>query len=175
MRTLTLLTTAITLIVLNFSCIGPAGHDGVDGIDGQDANVGAAIYDVEASSWSGNVDGFVTSLNVPEITNNVFNNGAVLVYNLRNEGTDDQSFNQLPYTWLNNTTTEYMDFDAFVGRIDITLRWVDNGVNNTEAPKGMYTFKIIVIEGTPLSVLESQTDISNPEAVMNYFSTNATF
>ena len=177
MRTLTLIFTVLTVLILNFSCIGPAGRDGIDGIDGQDgiANVGAAIFEVGPSKWTGNVDGFVTTLNVPEINQYVYENGAVLVYMLRNEGTANQSFNQLPYTWLDGSTTEYMDFDAYIGSIDITLRWTDNGVNTTEAPTGTYVFKVIVIEGTPLSVLATQTDISNPDAVMNFLGRATTF
>jgi hypothetical protein len=62
-----------------------------------------------------------------------------------------------------------MDFDAYMGEIDITLRWTDGGVNNTEAPKERYSFKVILIEGTPLSMLKANTDISNPDAVMAYF------
>ena len=177
MKTLTLIFTVLTVLILNFSCIGPAGRDGIDGIDGKDgiANVGAAIYDVEPSAWTGNVDGFVTNLIVPEITQYVYENGAVLVYMLRNEGSDNQSFNQLPYTWLNGTMTEYMDFDAYLGSIDINLRWVDDGVNSTEAPTGNYTFKVIVIEGTPLSVLKNEIDVSNPDNVMDYFGGVTTF
>lgn len=176
MKTLTLIFTVLTVLILNFSCVGPAGRDGIDGIDGQDgiANVGAAIYDVEPSAWTGNVDGFVTTLNVPEITQYVYENGAVLIYVLKNEGSADQSFNQLPYTWLNGSMTEYMDYDAYLGSIDINLRWTDNGVNSTEAPTGNYAFKVIVIEGTPLSVLATQTDISNPDAVMSYFGKGGT-
>jgi hypothetical protein len=151
------------------SCIGPKGYDGIDGQDGI-SDVGVAIYDIEPSAWDGNIDGFTTSLIVPELTENIYVNGAVLVYMLRNEGSDEQSFNQLPYTWLNNSTTEYIDFDAFMGRIDITFRWVDDGANNTEAPKGLYTFKVIIIEGTPLSVLQTKTDISDPEEVITYIS-----
>lgn len=152
------------------SCTGPAGMDGIDGRDGRDgiADVGAAIYDVDPSAWMGNVDGFTTILDVPEINQFVFENGAVLVYVLQNEGSDNQSFNQLPYTWMHNTFTEYMDFDAFIGSIRINLRWVDYGVNNTEAPVNPYAFKVIIIEGTPLSVLEANVDIRNPEAVLNY-------
>ncbi len=63
---------------------------------------------------------------------------------LRNENSNDKSFNQLPYTWLNYSFTEYIDFDAYIGQIDITLRWVDNGVNNTEAPDNLFSFKVIV-------------------------------
>jgi len=184
---ISLSTSIFTILLLSFSCVGPNGNDGIDGYngkdgrdgrdgkDGKDANVGAAIYDIAPSAWSGNVDGFVTTLNVPELTEDIYYNGAVLVYMLKNEASADKSFNQLPYTWLSNTYTEYMDFDAFIGQLDITLRWVDNGINNTEAPTGTYTFKIIVISGTPLSVLETKTDISDPDAVMAYFSGNAIF
>jgi hypothetical protein len=154
------------ILFVSVSCIGPQGEDGRDGI----ANVGSTIYDVAPSRWTGNVDGFVTTLDVPELTRKIHDNGAVLVYLLKNENTSDQSFNQLPYTWLNNSMTEYMDFDAFIGHIDITLRWVDNGMNSTEAPTGKYTFKVIVIEGTPLSMLKANTDITNPEAVEAYLS-----
>jgi len=168
MRTISLFVSIITIFLLSYSCTGPRGEDGIDGIDGKNANVGAAIYDVAPAKWEGNVDGFVTTLKVPELNKDIYENGAVLVYVLKNENSADQSFNQLPYTWLFNSMTEYMDFDAFIGSIDITRRWTDNGVNNTEAPKDYYTFKVIVISGTPLSVLETKTDISDPDAVMQY-------
>lgn len=168
MKTITSLISIFAIILFSFSCVGPQGEDGRDG----NANVGSAIYDIDASEWNGNVDGFVTTLKVTELTRDIYENGAVLVYLLKNENTSDKSFNQLPYTWLNNSITEYMDFDAFIGSIDITIRWVDNGVNNTEAPRNTYSFKVIVIEGTPLSVLNTKTDISNPEAVMAYMSAN---
>lgn len=177
MRTITSIVSIFAITFLSFSCVGPQGEDGLDGRDGRDgnANVGAAIYDIAPSEWEGNIDGFVTNLNVPELTNNIYENGAVLVYLLKNENTSNQSFNQLPYTWLYNNTTEYIDYDAYIGRIDITLRWVDNGLNNTEAPKSDYTFKVIIIEGTPLSLLKTKTDISNPDAVMAYLSTDIIF
>jgi hypothetical protein len=167
MKTITSLFSIFAIILLSFNCIGPQGQDG-------NANVGSAIYDIPASDWNGNVDGFVTTLDVPELNQDIYENGAVLVYLLKNETSKDQSFNQLPYTWLYNSITEYMDFDVYIGSIDITLRWVDNGVNNTEAPKDAYTFKVIVIEGTPLSMLKTKTDISNPDAVMAYLSANTT-
>ena len=181
MKTITLITTIITIFTLCFSCIGidgidgRDGYDGRDGVDGRDANVGAAIYDVIPSDWNGNKDGYETFLNVPEVNDYIYENGAVLVYMLRNEGSDNKSFNQLPYTWLNNNISEYFDFDAYIGQIKITLRWVDNGVNNTEAPNGDYTFKVILIEGYSLSTLKSKTDIGDPDAVMNYLSGVSTF
>ena len=175
MKTYSLLISVLASLFIAVGCLGPRGYDGIDGVDGYDgtngqngkdgvANVGAAIYDVEPSSWVGDINGYTTTLIVPEINNYVFENGAVLVYVIQEEGSDYQRFSQLPYTWLNNSNTEYVDFSAFIGRIEITIRWVDEGINNTDAPAGLYTFKIIVIEGTPLSVLQANIDISNPEA-----------
>ena len=174
MKTIYLFFSTFFVLALSYSCVGPKGEDGIDGRDGY-ANVGSAIYDVAPSKWFGNIDGFTTTLNVPELTEDIYYNGAVLVYILKNESTADESFNLLPYTWLYNSNAEYMDYDAFIGRIDITLRWVDNGVNDTEAPGDYYTFKVIVIAGTPLSMLETETDISNPDAVINYFSGKGVF
>ncbi len=169
MKKITQYLSIMALSLLIYSCVGPQGERGEDGLDGN-ANVGSAIYDVATSKWEGNYDGYKTTLIVPEITQDIYENGAVLVYMMKNEGSANQSFNMLPYTWLNNSITEYMDYDAFVGSIDITLRWTDNGVNNTEAPGDPYAFKVIIIAGTPLSVLKTQTDVTNPYQVMNYLS-----
>jgi hypothetical protein len=172
MRTINYFTTVIFLTVLAYSCVGPKGEDG---LDGRDANVKVAIYDIEPEKWAGNFDGYVTTLNVPELTNNIYYNGAVLVYMLRNENNANRSFNQLPYTWLNNQFSEYVDFEAFIGEIDITIRWVDYGKNNTEAPTGLYTFKVLVVEGMTLSALKAKTDISDHNSVMTYLSAQASF
>jgi len=166
MKKITQYLSIMALSLLIYSCVGPQGERGEDG----NANVGSAIYDVAPSKWVGNADGYTTTLKVPEITQDIYENGAVLVYMMKNEGSADQSFNMLPYTWLNNSITEYMDYDAFIGSIDITLRWTDNGVNSTNAPGDPYAFKVVVIEGTPLSVLKTQVDISNPYQVMSYMS-----
>jgi len=167
MKTIYLSFFVVVFGMLLTACVGPKGEDG---IDGKDANVGSAIYDIEPSDWSGNVDGFVTTLDVPEINEDVFYDGAVLVYMIKNENSADRSFNQLPYTWLNNGNTEYMDFDAFIGKINITIKWVDNGVNNTEAPKNGYTFKVLIIQGIQLSMLQNQINLSNYNEVMGFLS-----
>jgi hypothetical protein len=172
MKTITYFLAIISILFLNFSCIGPKGDDG---IDGKDANVGSAIYDVNPSNWSGNVDGFVTTLIVPELTEDIFYNGVVLVYMIKKENSADKNFNQLPYTWLSNNNTEYMDYDAYIGKIDITIRWDDYGTNDTAAPTDYYTFKVIIIPGTSLSVLEKQTNLSNPDNVIDFLSKQKTF
>ncbi len=167
MKTIYLFFTIVLIGLFVFACVGPKGEDG---IDGKDANVGSAIYDIDPSDWTGNVDGFMTTLDVPEITGDVFYDGAVLVYMLKNELSADRSFNQLPYTWMNNGNVEYMDFDAFIGKINITIKWVDNGINNTEAPKNKYTYKVLIIEGMPLTTLENKINFSNFNEVIEFLS-----
>ena len=61
--------------------MGPQGYDGQDGLDGINYTH-SVIYDVNPSDWSGDADGYYAPLDIPEITNDIFNTGAVLVYRL---------------------------------------------------------------------------------------------
>ncbi len=112
------------------------------------------FYDVAPSAWVGNVDGFSTYLEVPEITENVFYNGAVLVYMIMNENTADASFAQLPYTWVDHNIMEYMDYNAYIGGIDIQLKKVVSGINQSATPLDTYTFKVVVMEDFELPVID---------------------
>lgn len=171
----------VTIIVLamSFACVGPPGsdgmdgRDGIDGRDGQDANVGVAIYDIYPEEWDGDVNGYATTLIVPEITEKIFYEGAVLVYMIKNEDTDYMSFSQLPYTWLNSGNTEYLDFNAMIGQIEIIIRWVDFNENTTAAPDGLYTFKVVVVEGYKLSTLQDKVQLSDYNAVIDFLGPQA--
>jgi len=146
---------------------GPRGPRGADGADGADA-VKVIQYEKVPSDWSGDVNGYKTILNVPEITEDIYQNGAVMVY-LLNEGTSDKYANILPYTYLYNGTTEYMDYNAYVGKIEITLRWTDSMVNTTLAPNNNYIFKVVVMEGVRLEDLKKNSIMSNVENIEKYY------
>jgi hypothetical protein len=143
-------------------CTGPQGEPGRDGLDGINY-IHSAIYDVNASEWSGNADGYRVVLEVPEITDNIYYDGAVLVYKLFE--TAPKSFNLLPYTYVNNGLTVYMDFDAYVGSIDLIYKEVLNGVNDTPAPDGLMSFKVVIIEGLPLATLKKMVNVNDFGAV----------
>src|SRR5512143_1980450 len=86
-------------------CVGPRGPRGMDGRDGIDGIDGinythSVIYDVKPEDWSGDVNGFTSVLTVPEITDDIYYNGAVLVYRLVE--LTPKSFNMLPYTYMDN-------------------------------------------------------------------------
>ena len=139
--------------------MGPNGYDGLDGIN----YTHSVIYDINPSDWTGNADGYNTVLNIPEITNDIYYNGAVLVYRLFE--TEPKSFNLLPYTYVDNALIVYMDFDAFVGSIKLTYKEVLNAVNNTPAPTSLMSFKVVIIEGISLGTLKTMVNVNDFAAV----------
>jgi hypothetical protein len=142
--------------------MGPKGNDGQNGIDGINYTH-SVIYDVDPSEWSGDANGYNVSLNVPEITNDIYYNGAVLVYRLVEIAPN--SFNLLPYTYVDNTLSIYLDFDVYVGSINLIYKEVFDGVNDTPALTNIMSFKVVIIEGIPLAVLKSMVNINDFAAV----------
>ena len=141
---------------------GPQGNDGQNGLDGINYTH-SVIYDVNPSEWSGDADGYNVTLDVPEITNDIYLNGAVLVYRLIE--IDPKSFNLLPYTYVDNTLTIYFDFDAYVGSLNLIYKEVFEGANDTPAPANLMSFKIVIIEGIPLAKLKKMVNIKDFNAV----------
>jgi hypothetical protein len=142
--------------------MGPQGYDGQNGLDGINYTH-SVIYDVDPSEWSGDTDGYNVSLNIPEITDDIYYTGAVLVYRLIE--IEPKSFNLLPYTYVDSTLTIYMDFDAYVGSINLIYREVLDGVNDTLAPANIMSFKIVIIEGIPLATLKTMVNVNDFAAV----------
>ncbi len=156
------------LALLSTQCKGPRGENGIDGIN----YTHSVIYDINAADWSGGLDGYSVSINVPEITNDIYYNGAVLVYRLIEVAPN--SFNLLPYTYVDNSSVTYLDFDVYVGSIDFLLKQIDNGVNNTAAPTGTMSFKVVIIEGISLAALKNTVDIKDFSAVSRLLSLDKT-
>lgn len=144
-------------------CEGPMGPPGYDGTDGE-AFAYSVIYDVETTDWSGDADGYAVYLSVPEITTDIYYNGAVLVYRLIEVA--PISFNMLPYTYVDDDLIVYMDFDAYVGGIDLYYKEVYQGVNDTYAPGVLMSFKVVIIEGIPLATLKNMVDVKDYDAVV---------
>jgi hypothetical protein len=149
----------IAIALLSTQCKGPQGDKGVDGIN----YTHSVIYDIVAANWSGDTNGYNASMDVPEITEDIYYNGAVLVYRLIE--INPKSFNMLPYTYVDNSFFSYLDYDVYVGSINLMLKEVENGVNITVAPEGTMSFKVVIIEGVSLAVLKSAVDIKDYNAV----------
>ncbi len=145
--------------------VGPQGNNGQNGLDGINY-VHSVIYDVDPSEWSGDADGYYASLNVPEINEDIYYDGAVLVYRLIE--IDPNSFNLLPYTYVDNTLTVYMDFDVYVGSIDLIYKEILDGINDTPAPPDLMSFKVVIIEGIPLAALKTMVNVKDFSAVSKF-------
>jgi len=65
-----------------------------------------------------------------------------------------------------------MDLDAYVGSIDLINKVVFDGVNDTPAPFNIMSFKVLIIEGIPLSTLKGLVDVSNYGAVAKMMNVN---
>jgi hypothetical protein len=166
------------LVLLAVHCTGPEGPMGPPGFDGQDGLDGTAyaysvIYDVFPEDWIGNADGYRVFLDVPEITDVIYYEGAVLVYRLIE--IDPISFNMLPYTYVDNALTVYMDYDAYVGGLDLIYKEVFEGINDTFAPVSLMSFKILIIEGIPLATLKTKVDVSDFDAVSRFLNSKNDF
>jgi hypothetical protein len=146
--------------------VGPPGYNGHDGVDGINYTH-SVIYDVDPGDWSGNLDGYSTVLDVPEITEDIYYDGALLVYRLIE--VDPKSFNLLPYTYVDNALAIYMDFDAYIGSINLIYKEVFDGVNDTPAPSNLMSFKVVIIEGIPLATLKTMVDVKDYKAVTKMF------
>jgi len=158
----------LSLMILLVQCTGPRGprgldgEDGLDGLDGLDGNIFAysAIYDVDPLDWEGNENGYFAFLSVPEIDDDIYYDGAVLVYWL-NE-TNPKNFTILPYSYMDSDgLTTVVACDIFVGSIDLFFQEIENGFPATIAPGELWSFKIIIIQGIPLAIVQSMFDITD--------------
>jgi hypothetical protein len=162
----------ILLIAVLTDCTGPEGPAGAPGYNGKDGLDGinytrSVIYDVDPVDWDGGPDGYNVNLEVPEITDDIYYNGAVLVYRLVE--IEPKSFNMLPYTFVDNALSIYLDYDAYVGNITLIYKEVFDGMNDTPAPQALMSFKIVIIEGIPLATLKTKVDVKDYNAVARMF------
>jgi hypothetical protein len=157
----------VLLIVILSQCTGPEPEN--DGLDGNNFTH-SVIYDIAPSDWVGDVNGYYALIDVPEITEDIYNTGAVLVYRLIE--IEPKSFNMLPYTYVDDSLTVYMDFDAYVGSIDLIYKEVFDGVNDTPVPVNIMSFKVLIIEGIPLATLKRLVDVSDYGAIARMMNIN---
>jgi hypothetical protein len=150
------------MIAVLTNCTGPEGPPGYNGKDGINYTH-SVIYDVDPADWVGDVDGYNAVLDIPEITNDIYYNGAVLVYRMIE--VDPKSFNLLPYTYVDNALAIYFDYDAYVGSINLIYKEVFDLANDTPAPEIVMSFKVVIFEGIPLATLKTMVDVKDYNAV----------
>ncbi|MCX7550666.1 hypothetical protein [Xanthomarina sp. F2636L] len=174
------------LVIFSFSCSpedgdtgpqGPAGMDGTDGTDGTDGNANV-IY----SSWFG-PDGqtFISNgytsyaefeVSAPELTNDIINNGVVLVYAKFNNYVPEVwpagHVAQLPLT-ISGGTTDHI-YTYYVEDSNMKIRYRQEGPASTWSFVGVQMFRYVLIPGN-IDARAQQIDYSKMtyEEVINHF------
>ena len=164
----------IALISLTFSACqkeGPMGPEGPQGPAGEDAtnSISSYYYTIFEDEWETFGDpgigfGFIGAMDFPEITEDVLNYGAVLVYLYQ-----DGSLYSLPTTFVNAEDGGYLATiwtTLQLGQVLVTFQDSDGATINP----GEQEFKVVIIEGGIL--IPEGLNLKDYKEVKEYFNLN---
>jgi hypothetical protein len=133
---------------------GPAGEDGKDG------NANVVSSSITSGSWSFVSPSWSQSFSYSAITQDILDNGAVLVY-----VASGVNYYQLPYTFY--PTSSYSRTYNYVHYLGGLKVYVTDSDLNTPEP-GTLKFKVVVIEASGL-MKNPNVDLNNYQAVKKAF------
>ena len=133
---------------------GPAGEDGKDG------NANVVSSSITSGSWSFVSPSWSQSFTYSAITQDILDNGAVLVY-----VASGVNYYQLPYTFY--PTSSYSRTYNYVHYLGGLKVYVTDSDLNTPQP-GTLEFKVVVIEASFL-MKNPNVDLNNYQAVKKAF------
>lgn len=161
-----MLLTIVTVILLS-ACAkdgktGPQGPAGTNGTNGN-ANVVSSSITTTSLSWSANAPFYTTSIGYAAITQDIIDNGAVLVYISNTAGT----YQQLPFTYYPASSySRTYTFAYAVGTVTIYVS--DSDLVIPDNP-GAVTFKIVVMAASAKRELQQKhVDLNNYSEVVTY-------
>jgi hypothetical protein len=159
MKNLSVISMCVAFSLLFISCTkeGPQGPQGNPGLDGN-ANVHSYLYHV--TSWTLDGTEYYNVLLADYITQDILDNGAVLVYMSNGSG----SWLALPFTMWYNGYGEVTSQVISVGGITI---WVSDSDLAPQAYPGNIDFKVVAIGGSTKSAM-SAIDLKDYSAVAKF-------
>ncbi len=145
--------------------IGPEGPQGPPGADGI-INISSFYYTLYENNWSefgepGIGFGYSAVMDFPEITEDVLNYGAVLVYLYQ-----DGNLYSLPITFVNSGDGGYMTSIWVTLQLEQIVVTFQDSDGLTVNP-GTQEFKVVIIDGS--IVIPQSLNLNNYEEVKNYF------
>ncbi len=168
-----LLSLSLAFILVFVACEGPAGPRGYDGYDGRDGRDGVPgmetiFFEMYQNDWFASSDQFgrwFYTINMPEITEDVVNNGAVLCYRRANIP-EYEAFEAMPITTLIREDgiqfTNELWYSHSVGKLDID--WWDSHPTDPIAPGYDMYFKIVILHPSSINKLDG-VDVNDYNAV----------
>ncbi len=174
MRLITTVVASVFALILLQACTGPEGppgRDGLDGVDGAPAVSIPFIFDLDVDERSGAVASSV--FDFPEITPNITDNGAVIVYFF-----DQGTWTALPFTiGLEAPDEPVVDFTVTLGYafddglLEVFLEAsTDDDVVWDEIDAifgGGVDMRAVIIQGVAAS--QATVNFGDYEAVVEYF------
>ena len=166
MKKVNLVLSLILTFGMIFSCTkeveGPQGPQGPQGQAGPGAS--STTFNVPANAWQGDGDGYyVTITNVNILTQDIVNNGAVLLYwNI------DGEWVPLPASFVGGSWTTHMFFTFSVGEIYLEFQDDDGFTPNPGSEYGTTTFRVVAIAASGLAE-NPNLDKTNYEEVIKTF------
>ncbi len=155
-------------VVLCLSCQGPVGPAGKDGVNGN-ANVQFISFTLTSRDWPQGTgtarQSFTYTRTVSQITADVANNGAVLVY----QSTDGTVWRALPFSQVYSQTSNFsFEFNVFItsGALGISIR--DTDPNNPGLPTiAASRYRAVIMAPSPITAAKLQNiDVRNYDAVV---------
>lgn len=145
------------------------GKDGRDGRDGKDANVASSTVTVNSGDWYWDGTSYRVDIDYANITPNIIDYGAVLVYM-----EVSNTWRQLPmtYYYYDDTYSSYFSSSLEVSTYDngLSIFWTENDLSDVGAPEP-HRFKIVVIEAS-IYATRSDVDFTDYTAVKKAFNIN---
>lgn len=143
---------------------GTNGTNGTNGMDGTDGNANVESSSITSSSWVYTAPSWKVTFTYASITQDIIDNGAVLVYNKVGA-----SYNQLPLTYYPSATySSTYEVSTVVGGLSIFV--TDSDLSQPANP-GSQTFKVVVIAASGL-IAHPDVDFKNYEQVKSAFNLN---
>ncbi len=158
----------ILLGLIMSGCEGKPGRDGIDGLDGLDGVItNRVVIDLEVNNtnsfassadyyttWAQTTDGaYMAKFDLPEITNEAYNDGMIVCYAEFNTATNAAYQEQLPFIYFDYYTdsetgnverwSRLLDFDVTVGQLNIYYTNSDFQYL-TEEP-GLWHFRLVLM------------------------------
>ncbi len=154
MKKITMLLSLSLAFILTFSAcegpMGPSGPRGLDGMDGTGGNTGmkTVFFNMAMQDWTptGDKGRWFYSLQMPEVTQDVVDNGAVLCYR-RNIINGIETFEAMPVTTLIEENgvlfSNEIWYSHYNGYIDFD--WWDSHPTEPLSPGYDMYFKIVIL------------------------------
>lgn len=180
MKRLLLFVLAATMMVFLSQCSkegpqGPAGAQGTAGPKGDKgdkgdvgaANVMSKTFQAADISWSSTTifgtNYKVATLNIPQLTSSIVDNGIVMVYGAFLFG---EPWTALPVSIFESGVTRYFFFSVKTG--SVVLRYSQS--NNVSPGSPSVAFKVVIVPGNNIARLASPSmDYSDYKAVCEYY------